>query len=124
MNYTIFLRQLRSENIFKISDKLKTFDIHPLPTRKIILKHYECKKNLKNIQAKQRIQEYSLNTVSDESFVFFELKETNSSRPSAFTLAEREFMDGNFFGSLVSEMTETWCKEYQLTGFEWDGFSI
>ena len=65
MNYPSFLRQLRSENIFKISDKLKTFDIHPLPTRKIVIKRYECKKAIKTIQAKQRIQNFILFTVSD-----------------------------------------------------------
>jgi hypothetical protein len=56
MNHPCFLRQLRSENVFKISDKLKTFDIIPLPTRKIIVKQYECKKTLKTIQTKQKVQ--------------------------------------------------------------------
>lgn len=65
MNYPSFLRQLRSENIFKISDKLKTFDIHLLPTRKIVIKQYECKKAIKTIQAKQRVQDFILFTVSD-----------------------------------------------------------
>lgn len=91
MNYPTFLRQLRSENIFKISDKLKTFDIKPLATKKIIIKQYECKKAIKNTksQAKQKMQEFILSTLSDESFIFLELKEANSPRPSVFTLAER-----------------------------------
>jgi hypothetical protein len=87
MNYPSFLRQLRSENIFKISDKLKTFDIHPLPTRKIVIKQYECKKAIKSIQAKQKVQDFILLTVSDVSFVLIELKEANSSRPSVLTMA-------------------------------------
>jgi hypothetical protein len=86
MNYPSFWRNLRSENIFKISDKLKTFDIQALPSRKIIIKQYDCKKIIKSSQAKQRIQNFTLTAVSDESFVFLEIKETGSSRSSTFTL--------------------------------------
>lgn len=65
MNHPVFLRTLRSENIFKITDKLKAFDIKPLPKRKIVVKQYECKKAIKTVPQKQVSQGYILKTISD-----------------------------------------------------------
>ena len=72
MNHPIYLRQLKSEIVFKISDRLKAFNIQTLVPKKIIARQYLCKKNLKVNALNKKVQLFNLTTIEDEAFTFFE----------------------------------------------------
>jgi len=56
MNHPVLLKQISSKSVFQISDRLKAFAVEPLNPKQIIMRQYECKKNLKSNIANKKSQ--------------------------------------------------------------------